>query len=255
MMRTKLTAILSLAFLPIAAGLNAQAPGGFPSMPVQAQEQLSPERILELYGYIVGLQSGVQDFDLNEKEFELFLKGLKSAQARDEMPKNLEQLFPQLQAYLSQRQSEVVGRRAQENRERAERFLADLEGKGDVKKTDQGLFYKMERQGTGERPSTGDTVRVHYEGKLIDGTVFDSSRQRGEPADFPLGGVIPGMAEGLQLMQEGGRITLYIPPDLGYGDQSQPTIPPGSVLIFDVELLEVLDEQPAQALEGFQPTR
>jgi FKBP-type peptidyl-prolyl cis-trans isomerase len=253
---TQITAIVSFAACPFTAGLFAQAPAAAPEPAPEAeqqQQQLSPDRILEVYGYIVGLQSGIQDFDLNEREFEQFLRGLKSAQAREEMPRNLEQLFPQLQAYLTQRQSEVVERRARENRERAEQYFTELAEREGIRRTEEGLFYRIQRQGTGDRPSPEDMVRIHYEGRLIDGTVFDSSRERGEPAEFPLGGVIPGMAKGLQLIQEGGRITLHIPPDLGYGDQSQPTIPPGSVLIFDVELIDVIESQPSGALEGFQP--
>jgi len=255
---SKLTTILSLASLPMAAIVTAQQPQAQGEAPQQQQqapqthEQLDPMRILEIYGYIVGLQSGVQDFDLNEEEFNAFLQGLRSAQARDEMPRNLEQLFPQLQMYLSQRQAQVVEQRAQENRERAEEFFAELRDQEGIRRTEDGVYYRIERPGQGDRPDSTDTVRIHYEGRLIDGTVFDSSRERGEPADFPLMGVIPGMASGLKELQEGARATLYIPPDLAYGDQSQPTIPAGSALIFEVELLEVLEGEPGQALQPFQ---
>jgi FKBP-type peptidyl-prolyl cis-trans isomerase len=252
---TKITAFISLATLPVALSLSAQTPGQqapSPQAQAQGQEQLQPDRILEIYGFIVGLQSGIQDFDLNKEEFDSFLKGLRSAQAREEMPKNLEQLFPQLQIYLSQRQARVVEERSRENRDKAEAHFAELEGKEGIQKTEEGLFYKIEQQGSGERPEEGDTVKIHYEGRLLDGTVFDSSLERGEPAEFPLGGVIPGMAQGLQLVQEGGKITLHIPPDLAYGDQSQPTIPPGSALIFEVELIEILEATAGQALPQFQ---
>lgn len=252
---SKLTAIVSLATLPTALFMSAQAPGvpGMPPSVAPGQEQLSPERILELYGYVVGLQSGIRDFDLNEKEFESLLKGLRSAYAQEEMPKNLEQLFPQLQAYLSRRQGEVVQKRSAENREKAKEYFAKLEGKEGIKKTEDGLYYEILKEGTGEVPSATDTVRIHYEGKLIDGTVFDSSLERGQPAEFPVAGVVPGFSAGLQLVKEGGKIKLHIPPDLGYGDQSPPTIPAGSALIFEVELLEIVDSNPGQALEGFQP--
>lgn len=259
---SKLTAMTVLATLPVASLLPAQAPAGEEAAPPQIQveqqqpagEQLSPERMLEIYGYIVGLQSGIRDFDLDDEEFEALLKGLRSAHAGDPMPENLEQQFPQLQVYLSQRQSEVVGKRSAEHREEAEEFFAELQEKEDIQRTEEGLYYEIERQGDGERPEADDTVRVHYEGRLIDGTVFDSSRERGEPVDFPVSGVIPGMTIGLQLLQEGGRAKFYIPPDLGYGDESpQPRIPPGSALIFDVELIEITEGEQEPALQQFQP--
>ena len=98
----------------------------------------------------------------------------------------------------------------------------------------------MTKEGTGKQPAASSIVKVHYTGKLVDGTVFDSSVERGEPIEFPLNQVIPGWTEGLQLMKEGGKATLYIPSQLGYGEQGVPgTIPPHSTLIFDVELIEV----------------
>ncbi len=252
---SKLTALVAAATLPTTLFLSAQPspPPGAPPAAAPGQEQLSPDRILELYGYVVGLQSGIRDFGLNDEEFESLLKGLRSAQAGDEMPKNLEQNFPQLQAYLSQRQAQVVEKRSAENREKAQEYLAGLEGKEGIQKTDQGLYYEILKEGTGERPDASDTVSIHYEGKLIDGTVFDSSLERGQPAEFPVADVVPGFGAGLQLVKEGGKIRLHIPPDLGYGDQSPPTIPAGSALIFEVELLEIVDVDPGQALQGFQP--
>jgi hypothetical protein len=100
--------------------------------------------------------------------------------------------------------------------------------------------YGVTKEGTGKQPAATSIVKVHYTGKLVDGTVFDSSVERGEPIEFPLNQVIPGWTEGLQLMKEGGKATLYIPSKLGYGEQGVPgTIPPHSTLIFDVELIEV----------------
>ncbi|HPT14232.1 MAG TPA: FKBP-type peptidyl-prolyl cis-trans isomerase, partial [Bacteroidales bacterium] len=95
------------------------------------------------------------------------------------------------------------------------------------------------KQGEGEQPSDSDVVEVHYVGKLLDGTVFDSSRDRGEPAKFPVNGVIPGWSEGVKLMKPGAVYMLYIPAELGYGNQKNGPIPAGSALIFEVELLSV----------------
>mgnify|MGYP003341512271 FL=1 len=102
-----------------------------------------------------------------------------------------------------------------------------------------GLRYEILKAGEGANPKASDTVKVHYTGTLIDGTVFDSSVQRGEPVEFPLGEVIPGWTEGLQKVNKGGKIKLYVPPSLGYGDNGNDRIPPGATLVFEVELLDI----------------
>ncbi len=111
----------------------------------------------------------------------------------------------------------------------------------DMKTTASGLKYWVMKQGTGTvSPKATDTVRVHYHGTLLNGTVFDSSVERNEPISFPLNGVIPGWTEGLQLMKVGDKFKFEIPPNLAYGDQSPaPTIPPNSTLVFEVELLGI----------------
>lgn len=103
-----------------------------------------------------------------------------------------------------------------------------------------GLQYEVLVQGSGAKPSADDQVRTHYHGTLIDGTVFDSSYERGQPAEFPVGGVIPGWVEALQLMNAGSKWRLHVPSELAYGAQAIGSIPPHSVLVFDVELLDVL---------------
>jgi FKBP-type peptidyl-prolyl cis-trans isomerase FkpA len=125
--------------------------------------------------------------------------------------------------------------------EKGEKFLAENKTKEDVKTTDSGLQYKITKEGTGKSPKATDTVVVHYEGKLLDGTVFDSSIKRGQPIDFPLNRVIPGWTEGLQLIKEGGKAILYIPSKLAYGPRGTPGGPigPNETLIFEVELIKV----------------
>jgi FKBP-type peptidyl-prolyl cis-trans isomerase FkpA/FKBP-type peptidyl-prolyl cis-trans isomerase FklB len=119
-------------------------------------------------------------------------------------------------------------------------YLAENKGKPGVITTSSGLQYSVVREGKGPRPTAQDTVLVHYEGKLIDGTVFDSSYQRGEPAAFPLDQVIPGWTEGVQLMPVGSKYHFVVPPQLAYGAQGAGgVIPPGAVLEFDIELLAV----------------
>lgn len=125
-------------------------------------------------------------------------------------------------------------------RAEGEQFLAENGKKENVKTTASGLQYVVEKEGTGAQPTAEDEVTVHYTGKLLNGQVFDSSVNRGEPATFPLNRVIPGWTEGVQLMKEGAKYTFFIPSDLAYGPQGVPgAIPPHSTLIFDVELIKV----------------
>jgi len=121
-----------------------------------------------------------------------------------------------------------------------EQFLADNKKDDRVKETASGLQYIVEKEGTGAQPGPESEVTVHYTGRLLDGTVFDSSVNRGEPATFPLNRVIPGWTEGVQLMKEGAKYRFFIPSDLAYGAQGIPNaIPPHSTLIFDVELIKI----------------
>lgn len=125
------------------------------------------------------------------------------------------------------------------NKEKGMAFLAENKTKEGVITLPSGLQYKVIAEGSGEHPKATDKVKVHYTGKLVDGTVFDSSVERGEPITFPLDRVIKGWTEGVQLMVPGAKYTFYIPSDLGYGDYTMGPIPGGSTLIFDVELLSI----------------
>jgi FKBP-type peptidyl-prolyl cis-trans isomerase len=129
---------------------------------------------------------------------------------------------------------------AQKNLEKGQQFLAINREKKDIKVTPSGLQYRIIREGTGRSPKATDTVVTNYRGTLIDGREFDSSYKRGEPATFPLNHVIPAWTEGLQLIKEGGKIELFAPPNLAYGEQgAPPVIGPNETLIFDVELISI----------------
>lgn len=135
----------------------------------------------------------------------------------------------------------AMAEKGKKTKAEGEQYLADNAGKEGVVTLPSGLQYKVLKEGNGRKPKATDKVKCHYEGFLIDGTVFDSSIQRGEPAVFPLNQVIAGWTEGLQLMQEGAKYRFFIPYHLGYGERGAgASIPPFATLVFDVELIEVV---------------
>ncbi|CQI97206.1 FKBP-type peptidyl-prolyl cis-trans isomerase [Yersinia rohdei] len=147
---------------------------------------------------------------------------------------------------------------SKENADKGAKYRETFAKEKDVKKTESGLLYKVEKAGAGDALKDSDTVVVNYKGTLTDGTVFDDSYKRGEPLSFRLDGVIPGWTEGLKQIKKGGKITLVIPPELAYGKTGVPGIPANSTLVFDVELLDVKaapkadapEEQPAAAADA-----
>ncbi|RRD00937.1 FKBP-type peptidyl-prolyl cis-trans isomerase [Prevotella sp. OH937_COT-195] len=149
-----------------------------------------------------------------------------------------------VQKHFAEQEKKLQAERAEKGKEakaEGEKFLAENAKKDGVKTTASGLQYKIIKEGSGKQPKATDKVRCHYEGFLVDGTVFDSSVQRGEPAVFPLDGVIVGWTEGLQLMKEGGKTRFFIPYKLAYGEGGAgASIPPFATLVFDVELIDVL---------------
>jgi len=161
------------------------------------------------------------------------LKGTNTADARIVLTK----YGQQLNSILQERTEGIVDRVKKDGEEYINNFL---DCNDDAVKTDSGLVYCSMKEGDGEQPTVANTVEVHYHGTLTDGTVFDSSVDRGQTISFPLGGVIKGWQEGLAMMKEGGKATLVIPSDLAYGDAgSGDTIPPGATLKFEVELFKV----------------
>lgn len=188
--------------------------------------------------YIIGNNIG-KDFK-GEKidiDVKILTRGIQDALAGKESLIPEDQMQQVLAEFQKQRMTEI----AEKNLADGKAFLAENAKKEGVQTLPSGLQYQVVSKGTGEKsPTPENTVTVDYNGTLIDGTVFDSSIERGEPATFPLGGVIKGWVEGLQLMKEGDKLKLFIPADLAYGDrQVSPVIGPNSTLIFDVELKKI----------------
>jgi FKBP-type peptidyl-prolyl cis-trans isomerase len=190
--------------------------------------------------YGVGMNVG-KSFrsDLIDLDIDAFMNGFKDALAGKESAvstADLEKAMADLRADVSKKSEE----RAAANKKSGEDFLAKNKTNKDVKTTESGPQYTIEKEGTGPTPKATDSVKVHYRGTLIDGTEFDSSYKRGEPAVFPVGGVIKGWGEALQLMKVGSKWKVFIPSAIAYGEQGQPPIiPPASVLIFEIELLGI----------------
>ncbi|MGM9853225.1 MAG: FKBP-type peptidyl-prolyl cis-trans isomerase [Muribaculaceae bacterium] len=192
-------------------------------------------------GLNVGLsyqQSGITK--LNIQDFAdgvaAIFNGVAPRLTMDEAREQVNKLAEELQ----RKHQEQEAKMAELNKKSGESFLRENGKRVEVKTTPSGLQYEVIAEGKGERPTATDQVEVHYTGKLLDGTVFDSSVERGEPITFPVSGVIPGWVEALQMMNEGSKWRLFIPSNLAYGAQGAGPIGPHQTLIFDVELLKVI---------------
>lgn len=182
--------------------------------------------------YALGLEAGSRAKQLGLKvDHSAMRLGLEDGIAGKDPRKSREEIMSSIQ--------KLQEGGVQKTKEAGEKYLAENKQKPGVKVTESGLQYEVVTEGSGDTPVMGDTVRVHYTGTLIDGTKFDSSVDRGEPAEFQLGQIIKGWDEALQLMKSGSKWKLTIPADLAYGSRAAGPIPAGSVLLFDVELLEV----------------
>ncbi|MDE7159768.1 MAG: FKBP-type peptidyl-prolyl cis-trans isomerase [Muribaculaceae bacterium] len=194
---------------------------------------------MDKLSYAWGLAMGkqLQAMGMKEINYDSFKDGVKVAFDGGTPAMEPEEAQKIITDYLQ----ELEQKASAEARAAGEKYLADNKaGNPDVKETASGLQYVVVKEGEGAQPTAEDEVTVHYTGKLTDGTIFDSSVNRGEPATFPLNRVIPGWTEGVQLMKEGAKYTFFIPSDLAYGPQGIPNvIPPHSTLVFDVELIKV----------------
>jgi FKBP-type peptidyl-prolyl cis-trans isomerase FklB len=192
---------------------------------------------MDSLSYAIGINVGDnlrnQKLDVNP---DILAKAIKDAIANTKNTMTSEACGAFIQNYFQGEANKAGG----ENKKKGDAFLAANKNKPGVKSTASGLQYKVITEGTGPKPAETDKVKVHYHGTLTDGTVFDSSVDRGEPATFGVTQVIRGWVEALQLMPVGSKWTLYIPSDLAYGPQGPPSIGPNQVLVFDVELIEIV---------------
>lgn len=225
-------------FNPAGAPPADAAKAAQPSTPTAPAQQFTEDQLLETFGWFLGRRAGLPELEFSEHEIQQLVKGLRTAANGDEAPYDLQAIGPALEQFMGQKQAQFMSRLRQAGLEESQKFLSEIRQKSGVVSTDSGLAYEIIEPGTGAKPTPTDTVKVHYTGTLVNGTVFDSS-QGGDPAEFQLNAVIPGWTEGLQQLQAGGKMKLYVPPQLAYGDTGAGQIPPAATLIFDVELLEV----------------
>jgi FKBP-type peptidyl-prolyl cis-trans isomerase len=195
----------------------------------------------EKASYGIGMNVGKRfKHEFIDLDIESFVRGVKDALAAAKPALTEEELAEAMNTMRKDVEAKATVQ-ADKNKKEGSEFLAKNKSQKDVKSTESGLQYIVLKEGTGPNPKPTDVVKVHYRGTFIDGTEFDNSYERGEPAKFPVNQVIKGWGEALPLMKVGGKSKLFIPADLAYGEASQPPIPPNSVLIFEVELLAIED--------------
>jgi FKBP-type peptidyl-prolyl cis-trans isomerase FkpA/FKBP-type peptidyl-prolyl cis-trans isomerase FklB len=204
--------------------------------PAQAADPSGDEQTA-LYALGVAISQSLNDFALSESDLEIVKAGLTDGTLKRPLKVDAQTIKPKIQQLAQSRAAVVV----EKEKKAGAAYLAKAAAEPGVKKTASGALVTTIKEGRGPSPKASDTVKVHYQGTLIDGTVFDSSVQRGQPATFPLAKVIKCWTEGVQEIKVGGKSRLVCPSNIAYGDRgSPPNIRPGATLVFEVELLEIV---------------
>jgi len=242
-------AVLSLGAVAVLSA--ADAPAAAPVAPAPeaaAAPKFTEAQLLETFGWFVGRRIGISELGFTADQTAAIIKGIQESAAGKESPFKIEEVGPELNKFMEAKQAEYTAKVAKKSQAESEKFFAEVKAKKGVVALPSGLCYEIVKEGAGAFPKATDTVKVHYTGTLVDGKKFDSSVDRGEPAEFPLNGVIPGWTEGLQKINKGGKIKLYVPSDLAYGAEGRPpTIPPAATLVFDIELIDIKEAPAASA--------
>ena len=217
----------------------------------EAEKAVSLETEMEKVSYIIGTQIAGNlkkaEIDVN---LESLMQGLKDALEGTKLEisqTEMTKIYTAWQQKMRAKQAAKQAEEAAKNLAAGTAFLEANKAKEGVKVLPSGLQYKVVKEGTGNTPTAKDKVKTHYRGTLIDGTEFDSSYKRNQPAEFGVTDVIKGWTEALQLMKVGDKWELYIPANLAYGERGRPGIPANSTLVFEIELLEILKAEPAKA--------
>ncbi len=238
---------------------KAQAPAAKrPSTATKSAAPLALKTQKDKFSYALGMKTGQRMAESLKKQSVPFDSSILARGLKDGLSGGKTLLTDEEAQAAIKAVQEEVGKKQQEkkqeagaaNKKEGDAFLAENKGKGGVVTLPSGLQYKIMKEGTGPKPTTGDTVVCNYRGTLINGTEFDSSYKRGQPATFPVSGVIKGWTEALQLMPVGSKWQLFIPSDLAYGDNGAGAdIGPGATLIFEVELISIQEKSKEKAAE------
>ena len=215
---------------------------------VSAEENLVLKNQKDKVSYIIGMEMGKnfkqQSIDIDP---DILTRGIKDVFSGGKpllTEEEVQEMMVTFQKEMMAKQEELAKKLGEKNKKEGEAFLAENKKKEGVKTLPSGLQYKVVKAGTGKKPKLTDTVTTHYRGTLIDGTEFDSSYRRGQPVSFPVAGVIPGWTEALQLMEEGAKWQLFIPPNLAYGERGGGRdIGPNATLIFEIELISIQEKK------------
>ena len=226
---------LVLASLVLVACTPAESPAPVAPAAPAASVQLQSDQDRTLYALGLAIGQNVRDFKLTAAEADIVALGLTDSVLGNEPKAALEEFGPRIQMLMQERM--MAGAAEEKNASAA--WVAEQAALPGADRSASGIILIPMTEGTGANPTADSTVRVHYHGTLRDGTVFDSSVQRGEPISFPLSGVIPCWTEGVQKIKVGGKAKLICPSDTAYGDQGSGTIPGGAALAFEVELLGI----------------
>lgn len=234
MFRNRTSAVAALVLSTFLAGCQKDAGAAAPA-PAAVEPKTDEEKTLYVMGIVMG--RNLAPLGLSEADLEMLKLGMTDEALGKPKKATLDEFGPKIQAFAQGR----AGAIAAKEKSTSAAYLEKAAAEPGAQKKPSGLVYTEVAAGTGANPTPSDRVKVHYTGKLTDGTVFDSSVQRGQPAEFTLGGVIPCWQEGVQLMKRGGKARFVCPSDIAYGDAgSPPAIKPGATLVFDVELLDIV---------------
>jgi FKBP-type peptidyl-prolyl cis-trans isomerase len=235
--------ILSLIAVSTAAAQDtkaaAPAQAAAPAPAAATAPAFTDTQLLEEFGWYVGKKTGLAEWGFTQAEADSIAKGVLSALNGKESPYQIQKVGPAMDEFIQKRQAALLQTMRMRNLGEATSFFEKLKANKNVVELPDGLRYEILKPGDGNAPKPTDTVKVNYTGTLINGSIFDSSVQRGQPMEIGLDKVIAGWTEGLQKTSKGGKIKLYVPPQLGYGDDGRPGIPPASVLIFEIELVDI----------------
>lgn len=215
--------------------------------PAAAAPTYTDIQMVETFGWFMMARLGVAELQFTPAQIEAFARGVSLAAAGKEPPHDLTAVGPQMDAFIGERQDAAMERAKQRNLAAAVDFFKSLKNRPGIVSLPSGLCYEIIQPGTGPNVTLSDTVTINYKGMLLNGQVFDSSEQQGQPLRIEVDEAIPGWAEGMQMINKGGKIKLYIPPDLAYGDEGAGGIPPASSLIFEIEVLDVTPTATAAA--------